>query len=230
MTPPRRGAEEDHESDAHPDPNPSVSLSREQQRLHGALRELDETLGAMYLGGLQVLHDPANPDRMAQSAHSMRELMEKVVDPKRPLGLTARVIEVQDEFRDQKPKTNCHSDSDGWAGTIDRPLRRILEKLEDFLNWFATSYPRKKERFRRALGRWEGTDLDLPEESFREQWKAWIGLNDYFQAVSHHGKLTSNEELRKKIAGLEGFLAPQLLKTFEDLDAIDVLLKESGNA
>ena len=28
----------------------------------------------MYLGGLQVLHDPANRDRVAQSAHSMREL------------------------------------------------------------------------------------------------------------------------------------------------------------
>ena len=230
MTPPSRGAAEDHESDAHSDPNPSVSLSREQQRLHGALCELGEALGAMYLGGLQVLHDTANPDRAAQSAHSMRELMEKMVDPKRRPGLTAKVIEVEDVFRDKNPKTNCHSESGGWNGTIDPPLRKILKKLEDFLDWFATLYPRRKERFRRALSRWEGSDLDLPEASFRGQWKAWRELNDYFQAVSHHGKSTSAEELGSRVAGLEGFLALQLFKTFDDMDVIDALLKESGNA
>ena len=230
MTPPRRGAEEDHESDAHPDPNPSVSLSREQQRLHGALCELGEALGAMYLGGLQVLHDTTNPDRVAQSAHSMRELMEKIVDPKRPPALTSKVIEVEDVFRAKKPKTNCHSESGGWDGTIDHPLRKILKKLEGFLDWFTTFYPRRKERFRRALRRWDGSDLDLPEASLSGHWKAWKGLNEYFQGVSHHGKSTSAEELRKQVAGLEDFLARQLLKTFDDLDVIDTLLKESGNA
>ena len=230
MTPPRRGAEGDHESDAHPDPNPSVSLSREQQRLHGALCEFGEALGAMYVGGLQVLHDTANPDRMAQSAHSMRELMEKMVDPKRRTGLTAKVNEVAGVFRDQKPKTNSHSESGGWDGTIDSPLRKILKKLEDFLERYATFYPRKKERFRRALSRWEGSDIDLPEASLERYWKAWNGLNDYFQGVAHHGKSTSAEELRGQVAGLERFLARRLLKTFDDLDVIDALLKESGNA
>ena len=230
MTPPSRGAEEDHESNAHPDPKPSVSLSREQQRLHGALCERGVELGAMYLGGLQVLHDASNPDRVAQSAHSMRELMEKIVDPKRRPGLTAKVNEVEDRFRDQRPKTNCHSDSAGWAGPIDPPLRKILQKLEDFLDWFAAFYPRKKERFRHALSRMVGTDLVVPEASFRTHWKTWKKLEEYFIGASHHGKPTNTEELRKQIAGLEGFLAPQLLKTFDDLDAIDALLKESGNA
>ena len=119
MTPPRRGTEEEHESDVQPDPNRPLALSREQRRLHDALSERGEKLGAMYLGGLQVLQDAANPDRVAQSAHSMRELMEKIVDPKRRPGLTAKVNEVEDRFRDQKPRTNCHSDSAGWAGPID---------------------------------------------------------------------------------------------------------------
>lgn len=230
MTPPRRGAKDDHESDAHPDPNPSVALSREQQRLHGALFERDEQLGAMYLGGLQVLHDPANPDRLAQSAHSMRELMEKMVDPKRRPGLTAKVHEVEDVFRDKKARTNCHSESGGWDGTVDSPLRKILNKLEDFLDWFRSLYPRRKDRFRRALSRWEGSDLGLPEPSFEVKWETWSEMNDYFQGVSHHGKPTSTEELKNGIARLETFLARQLLKTSDDLNAIDALLKEPGNA
>lgn len=231
MTPPTRGTEEEHESDVQPDPKRPVALSREQQRLHGALSERGERLGAMYLGGLQVLQDAANPDRVAQSAHSMRELMEKIVDPKRPTGLPAKVNEVEDRFRVQKPKTNCHSDSTGWGGTIDPPLRKILEKLEDFLDWFAAYYPRRKERFRHALSRLEGTDLDVPESSFKAHWRIWKGLDRYFQGVSHHGKSTSTEELRKQIAGLEYFLASRLLPTtFDELDAIDALLKESGNA
>lgn len=185
----------------------------------------------MYFGGLQVLHDTTNLDRVAQSAHSMRELMEKIVDPKRRPGLTAKVFEVKDVFRDKKPKTDCHSESGGWDGTIDPPLRKILKKLEDFLDWFATFYPRKKRRFRRALSRWGGSDLDLHDEAtFAGHWKAWQRLNDYFQGVSHHGKSPSAEELRKQVAGLEDFLARQLLKTFDDFDEIDALLKESGNA
>lgn len=208
-----------------------MSLSREQQRLHGALCELGEALGAMYLGGLHVLHDTANPDRVAQSAHSMRELMEKIVDPKRRPGLTSKVIEVDDVFRDKKPKTNCRSESGAWDGTIDSPLRKILKKLEGFLDWYATRYPRMKERFRRALRRWEGSDHDLHDEaSFGGRWKTWQGLNVYFQAVSHHGKSPSAEELGKQVARLEDFLARHLLKTYDDLDEIDALLKESGNA
>ena len=231
MIPPKPDAEDDYESDAQPDPKPAVALSREQQRLHDALSERGEKLGAMYLGGLQVLQDAANPDRVAQSAHSMRELMEKIVDPKRSLGLPAKVNEVEDRFRDQKPKTDCHSDSAGWAGTIDPPLRKILQKLEDFLDWFAAYYPRRKERFRHALSRLEGTDLDVAEASFKVHWGIWKGLDRYFQGVSHHGKATSTEELRRRIAGLEDFLASRLLPTtFDELDAIDTLLKESGNA
>lgn len=231
MTPPKRGTEEEHESDVQSDPKRPVALSREQQRLHDALSERDERLGAMYLGGLQVLEDTANPDRVAQSAHSMRELMEKIVDPERRPGLKAKVNEVEDRFRAQKARTNCHSDSAGWAGPIDPPLRKILQKLEDFLDWFAAFYPRKKERFRHALSRMEGTDLEVAEASFKVHWGLWKGLDRYFQGVSHHGKSTSTERLRKQVAELEDFLASLLLPaTFDDLDAIDALLKESGNA
>jgi hypothetical protein len=231
MTPPRPGTEEERESDVQPDPKRPVALSREQQRLHDALSERGESLGAMYLGGLQVLHDAANPDRTAQSAHSMRELMEKIVDPKRRPGLKAKVNEVEDRFRAQKSRTDCHSDSAGWAGPIDPPLRKILQKLEDFLDWFAAFYPRKKERFRYALRRMEGTHFDVAEASFKVHWRTWKGLDRYFQGVSHHGKSTSTEEIRRRIAALEDFLASRLLPTtFDELDAIDTLLKESGNA
>ena len=80
MTPPTRGTEEEHESDVRSHPKRPFALSREQRRLHDALCEQGEELGAMYLGGLQVLQDTANPDRVAQSAHSIRELMEKIVE------------------------------------------------------------------------------------------------------------------------------------------------------
>ena len=77
----------------------------------------------------------------------------------------------------------------------------------------------------------EGTDLVVPEASFRTHWKTWRELEKYFIGASHHGNPTSTEELRKRIAELEDFLASLLLPTtFDDLDAIDALLKESGNA
>ena len=74
MTRPAPGAE----AVGIPEQTPEFALSREQRQLHNALRSYGEELGAMYLGGLRVLHETANSDRVAQAAHSMRELMEKI--------------------------------------------------------------------------------------------------------------------------------------------------------
>jgi len=44
-----------------------------QQRIAERLADIDPKLSRMYLGGLRVLRDTENPERIAQSAHSIRE-------------------------------------------------------------------------------------------------------------------------------------------------------------
>jgi len=51
----------------------ALALTQLQERIVERLAEIDQRLAHMYLGGLRVLRDEANLDRIAQSAHSIRE-------------------------------------------------------------------------------------------------------------------------------------------------------------
>jgi hypothetical protein len=55
-----------------------VDLQSGQRALHAALLKLSAEIARMYIGALVVLADQDNPDRFAQCAHSLRELMEKL--------------------------------------------------------------------------------------------------------------------------------------------------------
>lgn len=238
MTPPRRGAEEDHESNVHPDPKRSFALSREQQRLHRALCERDEQLGAMYLGGLQVLREPANPDRVAQSAHSMRELMEKIGESELPTGEGSSTRNMKDEvfklrgaFAKAKRNSEGYSESGGWAGPFDGHLYRFLKKLSDFFDWVDSDRPSRRSQFQRTLVHLDPSGRVLAKPLRDRRYRAWREIRDFFQHTSHHRAYPGLDEFRRRIGELEVFLASMLVpRTFDDLDAIDALLKESGDA
>ncbi len=229
--------------DARSHPNPRLCLSNEQEKLHRELCRLQSQLGAMYLGGLQVLEHEANPDRLAQSAHSMRELMDRIVKLlETPVGegrakgvpavsLNAKVIEIEDLFLRGKARTGSYSNELGWEGCIDEHLRKLLEKMNAFFEWFARLHPRRRERVRRTLRRLDGSGRNLPGPFLEQHRKEWEGIRNFFLSVCHHGKRADIDELRDRITALESFLADRLVpSTLDDLDAIDALLEETGDA
>lgn len=238
MTPPRRGAEEDHESNDHPDAKRSFALSREQQRLHGALCKHDEQLGVMYLGGLQVLRDPANPDRVAQSAHSMRELMEKIGETELPTaeGRSTRnmkneVFNLRDALAKAERNSAGYSESGGWTGPFDGHLYRFLKKLSGFFDWVDSDRPSRRAQFQRTLLHLDPSGRPLAEPLRDRRYRAWREMWDFFQDTSHHRAFPGLDGFRRRIGELEVFLGSMLVpRTFDDLDAIDALLKESGDA
>ena len=232
-------ADQDFESH----PNPRLRLSNEQEKLHRELCRLRNQLGAMYLGGLRVLEDEANPDRLAQSAHSMRELMDKIVELlETPVGegrakggpsvsLNAKVIEIEDLFLGGMARTVCYSNERGWRGEIDGHLRKLLERMIVFFGWFARLHPRRRERVRRTLRRLDGSGRDLPGAFLEKHRREWEGIRNFFLSVCHHGKRADIDALRERITALERFLAERLVpSTLDDLDAIDALLEEASDA
>lgn len=73
------------QDDAEPTVNPEtpgrpevVEVSGRARQLWEALSDIDEQLGHMYLGALDVLQHSANPDRLSLAAHGVRELIEKL--------------------------------------------------------------------------------------------------------------------------------------------------------
>ena len=225
----------EHDSDdSQADSKRLPRLSREQEELRDALARVDQRLGPIYVGGLRVLEDDSNPDRFAQSAHSMRELMEKIEEwfaggggGKQPTPLKVKVIEVADFFAGRRSNSSCHSLESGWSGEIDRHLSKALDKLDKFFEWFAQLHPRRRELFERMLTRLDPSDIAFVSSS----WKHWKEIRDYFIGVSHHRRGTNLAALREQISRLEIFLAARLLpKTSEDLDAIDALVEEAHDA
>ena len=217
-------------------------LSSRQEELYSALCGYGSHLGPIYAGGLRVLEDDSNPDRLAQSAHSMRELMEKFTEQPQTqirtagtataqmVPLKAKVIEVEDLFRSGTGRTSCHSDS-RWSGEIDDHLRKLLAGLDRFFHWFAEVHPRRRELFERTMSQRDHTGRRLSARLKRGSWEAWNEIRSYFVAVSHHRKPTDPKTLERQIAELETFLADLLLTgTAEEWDAIDDLLEEALDA
>ncbi len=240
MPPP---APTDQESDApKADSKHRPHLSREQEALRDALGRFEPRLGRIYVGGLRVLEDDSNPEWLAQSAHSMRELMEKiegrfarVTDGNGgggpPVDLTHRVIAVKDLFWKRRKKTTCHSDESGWNGEIDPHLRKILIRLDAFFQWFAKVRPLRRELFERMLIGLDPSGLAFSTPLVSSSWKQWKEIRGFFVGVSHHSKDTDLETLRARIDDLEVFLSDRLLpSTSRDLDSIDSLIEESRDA
>jgi len=193
----------------------------------------------MYLGGLQVLRDPANPDRVAQSAHSMRELMEKIgeLGPQEAEGRAStgsmkdRIFKLRETLDRAKRNSAGYSESGGWTGPFDRHLHRFLDKLDGLFEWVDSHHPSRREQFGRTLARLDPSGLPLARPLRDRRYRAWNEMSNFFQKISHHRSSSGIDEFRKTIRRLEVFLTNVLLPTtFDDLDAIDALLKESGHA
>jgi len=228
-----------------PDPNglPSGSgefavqrLSGQQQALFCALDKRDCRLSMMYRGGIHVLNDPSNPDRFAQCAHSMRELMEKlpqwldVPTSAKKANLKEKVREVEDAFCKVKKRTKTFSHPKDWCGAIDTPLQKFLVKLSVFFDWFQSDHPKRRDEVHRALTRLDNSGQELPKPLADLNVHAWGKKKDYFIAISHHIGLANEHEFLKWIDALERFLLDRLEpRTFDDLSEIDTLLEEGKN-
>jgi len=228
-SPPPTGLEQENDG-SQADSKRRPGLSRKQGELHDALVRVDPRLGPIYAGGLRVLEDDSNPDRLAQSAHSMRELMEKIEQERLP-PVEAQLGQIRDQFLSGRERSPCHSKEFGWAGEIDPQLSTLLDRLGAFFDWFAEVRPRRRELFESMLGRLDRSGLALPAPLVGRTWKRWKEIRGFFVGVSHHGKDTDLATLRNRIADFEVFLSDRLLpRTSAELDAIDAIIEEARDA
>ena len=213
-------------------------LSGSQLELLRALEDKDGTLGRMYMGALIVIAETGNPDRFAQCAHSMRELMEKLprsVDVPMKAHqeqLMPKARNLEDAFAHARSNTKCLSGPAEWKGHIDVPLRRFLKRCDEFFDWFASHRPRRRAETQEMLTTLDASGRALPEALAAKNVEEWSELREYFVAVAHHRRPAEEEEFRTRMRNLGRFLIDRLApKTFDDLREIDALVKgEAGDA
>jgi hypothetical protein len=214
--------------------NPSISqpsLSGQQRALYEALVKKDQRLANMYLGSLLVLDHTHNPEHLAHASHSLRELMEKLpmyLDMPVPAQLPTLKDKVQ-QLRQIWDHTYRHSTcrgDPGWQGSIDKPLLKLLTKMEEFFGWFAADRPTRKQRTSKILRNLDPAGLPLPKPIENLHVEEWDRCHDFFEAGAHH-KAVESEEFKIWLAFLERFLLDQILpRTFEDHLILDQIIRE----
>lgn len=208
---------------------PGLVLTGQQQTLLAALIEKDPQLGTIYLGGLHVLHQEGNPDREALAAHAIRELMEKLpqfVDlptpekPKKPVSLNVKVRELSVHWARVSAEAM-------EATVITAKIRKFHTRVNDFFDWFEQSFAKRRDQTAAALRSLDATGRSLPTPIEDLHIKHWGLCNEFFQSVSHHGHLCSQEEFASWLDEFERFLLERMRpRTFETFSVLDKIIAE----
>lgn len=215
-------------------PGPSaLELQPRQSALFRALGEVGgdgagEQLAVCYLGALAALADLGNPDRFAQAAHSLREMMDLMPD-----AVDVRVEALREKLTNKGAKLEraweaaqrsaCLQDG-VWQGTIDRRLDNFLVEASVFYTWKAEHQPRRRAEFGMTLMELDVSGKPAPPPLHELNIKAWIEMHDYFVGVAHHSNLDVSE-FEGWVNALEQTILNLLVpRTYADFDSIDAIL------
>ena len=145
----------------------AIKLNDRQRALYGELRNRNISLASMYLGALVVLQDEDNPDRFAQSAQSIRELMEKIP---RYIAVNTPVQQrkISDELRELEKKwdhtvsESCCCNNFTWEGSIDLILQKFLHASQAFFKFYKEAVPSRREGIKYLLRKLDVSGRILP--------------------------------------------------------------------
>ena len=181
---------------------PLELLDEHQIQVRDALR-LEDTedypFSKWYEDALQIFASSNIYDRITIAAHSLRELLEKLLrtiqgrDGERSDGNRLRVMRGKMESSLAKHKSE-HSTSLGKK--VDEHLRETIKTLDDYIE--LNKKPTKGEIIRAAVTMKYRVD-DTEHKHYK---KLLYDLQDYLQNVSHHSHTTNEKTFTKKVKDL----------------------------
>ena len=210
-------------------------LTRKQREVIEALKNIqteEYPLSDWYIGALYALNNHYNPDRIAQAAHSLRELLEKLpwvihgsdVKAKVPGFAEKRNIMNERVLRAKKryPK--------GWKGKpIDKNLAKLLTDLEKYLE--LNQKPTRKEQIKQAVATIDPMVNSLGSEIQEVKRNQYHHLWNQLEELSHHGSKPDVAKFEKCLEELENtvfnLLAPV---TAQDQEEIQTILNLSNRS
>lgn len=154
-----------------------------------------------YQGALELINSQS-PDKIAQAAHSLRELCDELPTAIAQIPKFANPISAVKSFGSHFFEVKAQSYSGGWKGnTINQPLDELLLRFEKIF-----SEPARSKRLARAL---TATDpqANVPSKDWqRERDKVFEDLYGFFQNVAHHNSSPAEAILKEKLKLFEALL------------------------
>jgi hypothetical protein len=208
-------------------------LSGQQLGFYQALAEQDGRVAGWYLGARLTLLNTRNPERLQQAAHSLRELMDKLLPvlrlPAEAEGgrLGDRFAVMTSRWETAKEQSRCHTDG-VWSGEIDEAARRGFTAVEEAIEWQRQNRPKRKETYRATIRALDVSGRPLPAWIEDIHVELWDDLRDYFVRVCHHDRETDEDEFTGALHTLERFVLERLKPpTYAEQARLDQLIAEA---
>ena len=213
---------------------PLVLTSKQQEVLEVLQSKQTEKypLADWYIGALYALNNQYNPDRVAQAAHSLRELLEKlpwVIHGSIVQANTSRFANMRDSMNNLMLKAKKRY-PEGWkGGQINKGLAKILNILEGYLE--LNRQPNRRERIQQAIATIDpmgdrlGNDLQIKKRN--KLFNLWEVLED----LAHHKSDLDIAEFKNCLKELENTMFDLLAPiTAQDQEEIQTILNLSDRS
>lgn len=212
-----------------------LRLTPQQQRVLEAIKDTETEkypLSEWYLGALYTLYNEQNPDRIAQTAHSLRELVEKlprVIEgtdaPATSPNFQQKRAEIYKRIR--KDKENY---PDGWENKqIDGHLDKTFKQVEEYLE--SNQQPSRRERMQMAVTTIDPManrfDIEIRERKRDELYELW----DKLEGIAHHRNKQNIDNLESCLNKLESTIIDLLAPiTAQNQKEIETILRNANRS
>jgi hypothetical protein len=214
-------------------PNLPQLFTGSRHALFEALRRRDPRVADFYLGALVVIADRANPEAIFQSAHSVREMLEKapllVGESSVPnQRLNDKLAPIRKKFK--KLKASLNEDGSWQPGSASK-IVRMLQGLGDLFDWMDANLKQRRDQMRMLLRTLVGPGILLPADVEEAELDELMFLKEYFTNLAHHAFAATEDEFYHQLTKAETILLRKLKpEPSADFEAIDALLQEVSDA
>ena len=185
-------------------------LTPREQNVSDALKSKETEkypLSRWYLGALYALDNHYNPDRVAQAAHSLRELLEKlprVIQGSNVQGSTTDFKGMRRNINDRILKDKERY-PDGWKNKkINARLDKTLRKVEDYFK--RNQQPTRDEQIQQAVATIDpmvnSLDLEIQKAKRNQYYNLW----DQLEGFTHHKSKADIEKFNDCLKELENIV------------------------
>ena len=175
--------------DDHDIPKP-LALTPKQQAVLEILESKQTEkypLSRWYTGALYALNNHYNPDRFAQAAHSLRELLEKLPEVVHGGDVRVRVpgfAEKRNIINDRLLKAKKRY-PEGWKGKpIDKNVTKLLADVEEYLE--LNRQPTRREQIQQTLATIDPMVNSLDSGTREAKRDQYYHLWDHLEDLAHH--------------------------------------------
>ena len=207
---------------------PLVLTSKQQKVLEVLQSEQTEKypLSDWYIGALYALNNHHNPDRVAQAAHSLRELLEKlpwVIHENDDPAKVPKFLEKRDVMNKRILKAKKRYPEDWKGKPIDKNLAKLLTDLEEYLE--LNQKPTRREHIQQTLTTIDPMVNSLNNEIQEAKRNQYYHLWDQLEGFTHHKSDPDVAEFNNCLKELENIVFDLLAPiTTQDQKEIQTIL------